>query len=138
MARRLRLRKDQADIDAVVKSWTADDEHLAGLPDPLGQSGPSDVLVKQWYRDFCHELAADREYWQSRTPPDTRPIEELISSEDIDLDIYHQIMRDNAMRDTTAGLGFSPNDQRGTISRASILGRAPRAFRKHRRSKHNA
>ncbi len=136
MARRLRIKKDQVDIDAVVKSWTLQDEVLAGMPDPLGQSGPSAEIVQKWYRDFCKELAADREYWQSRTPPDTRPIEELISSEDINLDIYHQIMRDNAMRDTTGCVGFGPNDQRsGTISRASILGRASRAFRKHRRSK---
>lgn len=88
------------DVLHKLSTWTHDDERLAGMSDPLSESGPPDHLVKLWEESFLQAIAADHEYWQERiaqgvsASPAAPPIESLLDPTQIDLDVLAQIETD--------------------------------------------
>jgi len=109
----IRIRKD---VQKQIRDWTAEDERLAGMPDPLRQqTGPSDEVVALWEQDFWRALARDPEY--------TGPI----YLEHIDRGLYTPIeyTPNGVWPATTTSVAAS-----SLTDSESILGRAPRAFKK--------
>jgi len=109
MARRLRLRKDQDEINRAVDSWSSEDERLAGMPDPLQHAGPSDEVVAIWEQHFWQALAREL----PPLPPPLLSDEEWLARVDpaqIDTAILRSVL-------ATGGAGLRPMDQGESLFR---------------------
>lgn len=56
-------------IQRTLAEYTASDQELSGLPDPLNEAPHTDdpEALKAWEQHFYQAIAADEEFWRSRS-----------------------------------------------------------------------
>lgn len=95
------IRKNKQKLIDRLNSWSSKDEELAGLPDPLGSSGPPEEVVKLWEKSFLDAIAADKEYWDARAhgcgraPMDASSWLDHVDPTQLDVELLRQVLEES-------------------------------------------